>query len=209
MKPCSFRLSNNHWYDELWSFPVKLPIKFLLHQRLRLEIHEGVLWDLSLIWWSYTKISAKNSLLAEICHKVAQLLSIDVKSWIWQDFNRKYCPINLVFLNRWHWHITGFKIRQVSIWKSEMKLISCLTTLGLCHGEEKQNIADPLQKKLVNQLSRYSLRNTYGEYRYQEMGKRSFASAEALCKTHNGHLPIPRSGKIWQIEMKLVWILEL
>ena len=90
-----------------------------------------------------------------------------------------------------------------------MKLISCLATLGLCHGEEKQNFAGPEQNKLLNQLSGYSLKVTYGEYRYQEMGTLSFASAEALCKSYNGHLPIPRSGKIFKIENKLLRFLEL
>ena len=77
-----------------------------------------------------------------------------------------------------------------------MKLISCLTTIGLCHGNKNQNLEDPLPKKVLNPLSGFDLTDTYGEYRYQEMGKLSFSSAEALCKHYNGHLPIPRSGKI-------------
>ena len=78
-----------------------------------------------------------------------------------------------------------------------MKLINYLTTFGLCHGDKKQNFADPLQKKVLNQLSGNGLKDTYGEYRYLDMGEStSFSSAETLCKDHDGHLPIPRSGKI-------------
>ena len=117
------------------------------------------------------------------------------KNDLWQDLK-----FNFITETRWHWLITVFKISEDSIWKSKMKLISCLTTIGLCHGEEKQNFADPMQKKGLNQLSGFRLKETYGEYGYQAMGKKSFSSAENDCKLHNGHLPIPRSGKIWKIE---------
>ena len=39
------------------------------------EIHSDEAWRIVLIRWSCTKISAKNSLLAEICQKAMQLLT--------------------------------------------------------------------------------------------------------------------------------------
>lgn len=47
-----------------------------------------------------------------------------------------------------------------------------------------------------NQILGHTLKNTYGEYRYKELGIMTFPEAESQCKKIGGTLPIPRSGMI-------------
>ena len=96
-----------------------------------------------------------------------------------------------------------------------MKLISYLTTIGLCHGDKKQNFADPLQKKVLNQLSGNGLKDTYGEYtrviykilvpankwtfckyKYRLFEKGDYNKAVEKCENNGGTLPVPLSGKL-------------
>ena len=80
-----------------------------------------------------------------------------------------------------------------------------LASLALSHGKEKEPFGNPMIGELFeimvsNRLKIilvYNLKNSYGDYRYVDLGKRmTFSQAEAQCKKIGGRLPIPRSGMI-------------